>query len=231
MFTFSIHKFQSSGNCCIENLFKLFTPCCRPCIHLNQTLEQEHPGLSKSEKRKICGLMDCRKLSVDARMHAVQNERLPLRVVVQVLFFEQIRAAGGGGGGGVPDLPSSVRSLLPRENCGSHGSSRSAATNTTEEDWVGVPTVEDLKSIKSMRLVGGGSGRSSTSSDIKSGGDDQSHGKVKGVLTPKKILSKIWSGRGAGGENSSSDTSESPGSTNLEESKSTPSRNVRHSVS
>ncbi|MQL95086.1 hypothetical protein Taro_027739 [Colocasia esculenta] len=186
---------------------------------------KDHPGLSKSEKRKICGLLDCRKLSADARMHAIQNERLPLRVVVQVLFFEQVRAAASAGG--VPDLPSSIRSLLPRENCGSHGSSRSAATNTTEEDWDGVPTIEDLKSIKSMRLVGRGSGRSSASSDINKSSDDKGHSKVKGVLMPKKILSKIWSSRGPGGENSSSDTSESPGSTNLEESKSTPSRNEK----
>lgn len=28
-------------------------------------------------------------------MHAAQNERLPLRVVVQVLFFEQVRASAG----------------------------------------------------------------------------------------------------------------------------------------
>ena len=28
--------------------------------------------------------MDCKKLSMDACMHAAQNERLPLRVVVQV---------------------------------------------------------------------------------------------------------------------------------------------------
>ncbi|KAL5683332.1 hypothetical protein ACJX0J_009717, partial [Zea mays] len=50
---------------------------------------KEHPSLSKSEKKKLCGLMDCKQLSHDACMHAVQNERLPLRVVVQVLFFEQ----------------------------------------------------------------------------------------------------------------------------------------------
>lgn len=35
--------------------------------------------------------MDCQKLSIDACMHAAQNERLPLRVVVQVLFSEQIK--------------------------------------------------------------------------------------------------------------------------------------------
>lgn len=35
--------------------------------------------------------MDCQKLSIDACMHAAQNERLPLRVVVQVLFSEQVK--------------------------------------------------------------------------------------------------------------------------------------------
>ena len=36
-------------------------------------------------------MMECQKLSVDACMHAAQNERLPLRVVVQVLFSEQVK--------------------------------------------------------------------------------------------------------------------------------------------
>lgn len=35
--------------------------------------------------------MDCQKLSIDACLHAAQNERLPLRVVVQVLFSEQVK--------------------------------------------------------------------------------------------------------------------------------------------
>lgn len=35
--------------------------------------------------------MDCQKLSVEACTHAAQNERLPLRIVVQVLFFEQLQ--------------------------------------------------------------------------------------------------------------------------------------------
>jgi hypothetical protein len=45
---------------------------------------QEHPLLTKTERKKICRLMDCKKLSMDACMHAAQNDRLPLRVVVQV---------------------------------------------------------------------------------------------------------------------------------------------------
>ena len=35
--------------------------------------------------------MDCQKLSLDACAHAAQNERLPLRIIVQVLFFEQLK--------------------------------------------------------------------------------------------------------------------------------------------
>ncbi|KAI3519375.1 hypothetical protein L1887_08431 [Cichorium endivia] len=81
---------------------------------------KEHPGLSKIEKKRICRLMDCRKLSGEACMHAIQNERLPLRIVVQILFFEQMRI-------------------------GSHGSSRSG---TTEEEWDSGPTSEELKSLK-----------------------------------------------------------------------------------
>lgn len=84
---------------------------------------QEHPGMAKSDKKSICRLMDCRKLSPEACAHAVQNERLPLRVVVQILFFEQVRATSK------PSLPPS----------GSHGSSRT----TTEEECDSVTATED----------------------------------------------------------------------------------------
>uniref|UniRef100_A0A0V0GY21 Putative ovule protein n=1 Tax=Solanum chacoense TaxID=4108 RepID=A0A0V0GY21_SOLCH len=45
-----------------------------------------HPGLNKSERKRLCRILDCKKLSMDVCMHAAQNELLPLRVVVQVLF-------------------------------------------------------------------------------------------------------------------------------------------------
>ncbi|XP_077253805.1 phototropic-responsive NPH3 family protein [Tasmannia lanceolata] len=50
-----------------------------------------HPWLPDSEKEQLCRLMDCQKLSLEACTHAAQNDRLPLRVVVQVLFFEQLQ--------------------------------------------------------------------------------------------------------------------------------------------
>ncbi|KAE8669202.1 BTB/POZ domain-containing protein [Hibiscus syriacus] len=50
-----------------------------------------HPWLIDSEREQICGLMNCQKLSLEASTHATQNERLPLRFIVQVIFFEQLR--------------------------------------------------------------------------------------------------------------------------------------------
>ncbi|KAE7999841.1 hypothetical protein FH972_004234 [Carpinus fangiana] len=50
-----------------------------------------HPRISEEEREKICGVMDCQKLTLEACTHAAQNERLPLRAVVQVLFFEQLQ--------------------------------------------------------------------------------------------------------------------------------------------
>ncbi|XAR69099.1 hypothetical protein NMG60_11000567 [Bertholletia excelsa] len=50
-----------------------------------------HPWLTDAEREQVCRLMNCQKLSLDASTHAAQNERLPLRVIVQVLFFEQLR--------------------------------------------------------------------------------------------------------------------------------------------
>ncbi|KAL8510246.1 hypothetical protein ACS0TY_017162 [Phlomoides rotata] len=154
---------------------------------------KEHPEITKSEKRKICRLMDCKKLSGDACGHAVQNERLPLRVVVQVLFFEQARAAGGAGSS-LPDIPGSLRALLPG---GSYGSSRSATTNTDEELWDDDQTTEDLKSLKlelaSLRLRNTGNTKSNA-------------GKVD-AKTAKKVF-KLGSNKERRGANSWSDTSE-----------------------
>ncbi|XP_058180674.1 BTB/POZ domain-containing protein NPY2-like [Rhododendron vialii] len=183
---------------------------------------KEHPGISKSERKRICKLMDCKKLSADACKHAVQNERLPMRVVVQVLFFEQVRTTTSSSSGGctTPDLPGSLRALLPT---GSHGSSRSATTNT-EDDWDAIPTAEELKSLRgelaTLRL----------SNDVaKTNAEKIAASKVKGMMMSKKIFSKLWSSKERHSENSSSETSDSPASTNAEETKSTPSRSRRHS--
>src|SRR4051812_17279289 len=76
--------------CWIINVFVGARSSELKCVMCNV---QEHPSLSKSEKKRLCGLMDCKKLTAEASSHAVQNERLPLRLVVQVLFFEQVRTS------------------------------------------------------------------------------------------------------------------------------------------
>lgn len=78
---------------------------------------KEHPTLTKADKKNLCGLMDVKKLTTNASMHAAQNDRLPLRVVVQVLYFEQVRATAG-----VQTMDNSTHDAL-------------ASTRNTEEGW------------------------------------------------------------------------------------------------
>jgi NPH3 family len=49
---------------------------------------QHHSSLSEQQKEKICQLIDIRRLSQEACRDVVRNEKLPLRVVVKVLFIE-----------------------------------------------------------------------------------------------------------------------------------------------
>ncbi|KAH8959370.1 hypothetical protein BDL97_06G075200 [Sphagnum fallax] len=55
------------------------------------TYLKAHPGISEHERKKLCRMMDCQRLSLEACMHAAENERLPLRIVIQVLFSEQLK--------------------------------------------------------------------------------------------------------------------------------------------
>ena len=48
-----------------------------------------HPDLIKADKKRLCGILECQKLTPEVRAHAVKNEFLPLRTVVQLLYFEQ----------------------------------------------------------------------------------------------------------------------------------------------
>lgn len=57
--------------------------------------------MKESERYRLCKTIDCQKLSQEACSHAAQNERLPVQMAVQVLYFEQIRlrnAMNGVGG-------------------------------------------------------------------------------------------------------------------------------------
>ncbi|KAE8704114.1 BTB/POZ domain-containing protein [Hibiscus syriacus] len=47
------------------------------------------PTISDLEKKEVCSLMDCQKLSREACAHATQNDHLSVQTLVQVLYYEQ----------------------------------------------------------------------------------------------------------------------------------------------
>ncbi|KAG5026071.1 hypothetical protein JHK82_021969 [Glycine max] len=53
------------------------------------TYLKAHSGVSKQERKGLCRLIDSRKLTPEASLHAAQNERFPVRAVIQVLLSEQ----------------------------------------------------------------------------------------------------------------------------------------------
>ncbi|KAG6645093.1 hypothetical protein CIPAW_08G099500 [Carya illinoinensis] len=59
-----------------------------------------HINIKDSERYRLCKTIDCQKLSQEACSHAAQNERLPVQMAVQVLYFEQIRLRNAMNGGG-----------------------------------------------------------------------------------------------------------------------------------
>ncbi|XP_068659252.1 BTB/POZ domain-containing protein At1g03010 [Aristolochia californica] len=61
-----------------------------------------HPNIKDSERYRLCKTIDCQKMSQEACSHAAQNERLPVQLAVQVLYFEQIRLRNAMNGGAHP---------------------------------------------------------------------------------------------------------------------------------
>ena len=129
-------------------------------------------------------------------MHAAQNELLPLRVVVQVLFFEQARAAMAGGQ--VTELPSNIKALLATHNVDPSrplAPLSSTTTVTAEDQW----SISGLKSPKSrlstlrMKLA---EDDDLEENDIHSDGIGRSS-KLKALCSiptrPKRMFSKLWS--------------------------------------
>ncbi|KAL8521831.1 hypothetical protein ACS0TY_012119 [Phlomoides rotata] len=177
---------------------------------------KEHSGLTKSERKNLCGLMEVKKLTTDVSMHAAQNERLPLRVVVQVLFFEQMRAAAANGHDATDDPP-----------------------RKTEENW-GKTASENRKSLRKqmdeMKIKEKGSVKNGKLG--KRGSKNRGSGAQLLPSRSRRIFDKLWSvGKGFGnGENKSSETSassQSPTSITRGEMKSSGSlsRHRRHSIS
>ncbi|XP_047308617.1 root phototropism protein 2-like [Impatiens glandulifera] len=54
-----------------------------------------HPNLDEIEREKVCSSMDALKLSYEARLHASQNKRLPVQVVLHALYYDQLNLRSG----------------------------------------------------------------------------------------------------------------------------------------
>ncbi|KAL2544660.1 BTB/POZ domain-containing protein NPY1 [Forsythia ovata] len=177
---------------------------------------KEHPNLTKAERKKLCGLMDIKKLTTDASMHAVQNEKLPLRVVVQVLFFEQVKSAAG---------------IQAANNC-TDGLDTSRNTEENLAEIAPEPRKSLRKQMDSMKIKDNELQKNGKLTKMGSKNRDPVQ------LLPsrsRRLFDKLWIvGKGHGnGENRSSDTSgssQSPTSMIQGETKST-SRQRRYSIS
>ncbi|XP_030511570.1 root phototropism protein 2-like [Rhodamnia argentea] len=54
-----------------------------------------HPNLDEIEREKACSVMNPLKLSPEARLHASQNKRLPVRTVLHALYHDQLKLRSG----------------------------------------------------------------------------------------------------------------------------------------
>ncbi|KAG5387867.1 hypothetical protein IGI04_029408 [Brassica rapa subsp. trilocularis] len=59
------------------------------------TYLKAHPDVTKQERRRLCGLIGIKKLSMEASLHAAENPRLPVRTIIQILFTEQTKLSHG----------------------------------------------------------------------------------------------------------------------------------------
>ncbi|KAI5679820.1 hypothetical protein M9H77_01047 [Catharanthus roseus] len=80
-----------------------------------------HPDLDEIEREKACSVMDPLKLSYDARVHASQNKRLPVQIVLHALYYDQLKIRSGAEDNTMPNAITTRNQLqadvsLVREN-------------------------------------------------------------------------------------------------------------------
>lgn len=130
---------------------------------------------------------------MEACTHAAQNELLPLRVVVQVLFFEQARAAMHGGQ--VTNLPKNITALLASHNDSSRplGSLVTSKTLRADDQWSmsGLRTPNSNISTLKMKLA-----ENEDLDDNYTDGIEKSP-RFNAIFAlpnrPKRMFSKLWS--------------------------------------
>uniref|UniRef100_A0A6N2LJ56 NPH3 domain-containing protein n=1 Tax=Salix viminalis TaxID=40686 RepID=A0A6N2LJ56_SALVM len=58
-------------------------------------MHKAHPNLDEIEREKVCSVMDPLKLTYEARLHASQNKRLPVQIVLHALYYDQLKLRSG----------------------------------------------------------------------------------------------------------------------------------------
>ncbi|KAH9773024.1 BTB/POZ domain-containing protein [Citrus sinensis] len=107
------------------------------------TIAESVPEFSRLDHDDLYRAID---IYLKACMHAARNELLPLRVVVQVLFFEQARATMAGGK--MTELPSNIKALLAGHGIDPSRPPPPLSTTSTipgDDQW----SISGLKSPKS----------------------------------------------------------------------------------
>ncbi|PIN26768.1 hypothetical protein CDL12_00487 [Handroanthus impetiginosus] len=79
-FEFLAQSLPENARACDDGLYRAI-----------DTYLKTHRSTSDHDRRRLCKVMNCGKLSLDACAHAAQNDRLPLRTVIQVIFSEQVK--------------------------------------------------------------------------------------------------------------------------------------------
>ncbi|ESQ41753.1 hypothetical protein EUTSA_v10015963mg [Eutrema salsugineum] len=92
---------------------------------------KSHRYLTESEKMEACKVLDCKKLSQEGCERAAKNQRLPLRIVVQVLFVSQLQ----------------IRDTVAKEIKG-------IEETEEQEEEIGVSSDEDEMEKMSNKLLG-----------------------------------------------------------------------------
>ncbi|KAF8103018.1 hypothetical protein N665_0189s0067 [Sinapis alba] len=96
---------------------------------------ERHRYLTESEKMEACKVLDCKKLSRQGCEEAAKNQRLPLRIVVQVLFVSQLQ----------------IRDTVAKEI---KGIEDKVDVEEEEEEEIGVWSDEDEMDKMSEKLLG-----------------------------------------------------------------------------
>ena len=111
------------------------------------------------ERKKVCGVMDCQKLSREACAHAAQHDHLPVQTVVQVLYYEQQRlrdAMNGSSASG--ESPSSAQAKTNVYSTDLHPVSNELSTLRRENQDLKLELVKlkmKLKEIENATLKSG----------------------------------------------------------------------------